>query len=420
VLVCVVTSAGPVVAGEAADELQELRERVEALEREDKTVDVTDQDGQGHRLHPIHSLGEAKISGGITMIVQGVSSDHLTDPVAGPGDQAEATLSLDLFLEHQISQDGRVLVHLDVQQGAGLTTIPVFAAPNGNSTGTNNDVESFGNDQVHLDQAYYEHVWMGERVAVTLGQYDPTAYFDTNAFANNERFQFMANLFGNNAALEFGGTGNFYGLGGVLRVKPVDWLDLMVGAMEGDGDFVEAFSRPWTIAEADIHANWAGREGNYRFYVWQNRSHHSNLLPGGRDLKNQGIGLNVEQHLSDHLGIWARYGTQKGAVAAFDRSMSGGLHISGGFFGRPHDAIGVGYGLTMISGDYRAAQAAAALPEFDRNEGYFETYYRLVLSGDGETQGFAVSPDIQYITHAGGNSALEPITVYGIRVQAFF
>ncbi|MEO6665862.1 MAG: carbohydrate porin, partial [Nitrospiria bacterium] len=272
------------------EELERVKQRLDSLEERERSVNVGAEDAKGHRLHPIHSLGEAKISGGVTMIGQGVSSDQLIDPVTGPGDKAEATLSLDLFLEHQISQDGRVLVHLDVQQGAGLTNIPVFAAPNGNTTGPNNDVESFLSDQVHLDQAYYEHTWMDERIGLTIGQYDPTAYFDTNAFANNERFQFMANLFGNNSALEFGGTGNFYGFGGVLRVKPVDWLDLMVGAMEGDGDFVEAFSRPWTIAEADIYTDWAGRKGTYRVYVWQNRSHF-NLLPGGQDVANQGIGL---------------------------------------------------------------------------------------------------------------------------------
>src|SRR3990172_6404161 len=152
-----------VAADDVSSELRALKERVEALERGDKTVDVTEKDGHGHRLHHIHSLGEAKISGGITLIAQGVSSDQLTDPATGSGDKGEGTLSLDLFLEHQVSEHGRLLIHLDVQQGPGLTNLPVFAAPNGNTTGPNNDVESFANDQVNLVQVYYEHTWFDVR-----------------------------------------------------------------------------------------------------------------------------------------------------------------------------------------------------------------------------------------------------------------
>ena len=409
-----------VAADDVSSEMRALKERVEVLERGDKTVDVTEKDGHGHRRHPIHSLGEAKISGNITLIAQGVSSDQLTDPATGGGDKGEGTLSLDLFLEHQVSEHGRLLIHLDVQQGPGLTNLPVFAAPNGNTTGPNNDVESFVNDQVHLDQAYYEHTWFDARLAITLGQYDPTAHFDTNAFANNERFQFLANLFANNPALEFGGTGNFYGLGAVVMVKPAGWLDVLAGVMEGDGDYVEAFSRPWVMAEADLHASVAGRQGTYRFYAWQNRSRHRNLLAGGQDLKNSGIGLNFDQELTEDLGLWARYGTQDGQVASFDRSMTAGLQLSGGIMGRPQDALGIGYGRTRISSDYRDAQAANGFPQFDQDEGYLEAYYRFVYSGDGQTQGVALSPDVQYITNAGGDGSLDPITVYGARVQVFF
>ena len=62
-----------VAADDVSSELRALKERVEALERGDKTVDVTEKDGHGHRLHPIHSRGEAEISGDITMVGQGVS-----------------------------------------------------------------------------------------------------------------------------------------------------------------------------------------------------------------------------------------------------------------------------------------------------------------------------------------------------------
>jgi len=407
-----------VAADDVSSELRALKERVEALERGDKTVDVTEKDGHGHRLHPIHSLGEAKISGDVTMIGQ-------TTPSVAPGEQSEGTLSMDLYFEHQVSESGLVLVQLDLQQGLGLTIIPVFAAPNGNTTGPNNDVESFNSSQIHLDQAYYEHRWLDDRLVLNVGQYDPTMHFDTNAFANSERSQFLANLFGDNPTIEFGGTANFYGLGAVVMTKPVEWLDLVAGVMEGDGDYLEAFARPWSMVEADFNAAWGERRGTYRVYAWQNRSHHtadgtSNLLPGGQDRKNQGIGFNFDQEVAEHVGVWGRYGTQDSRVASFDRSLTAGIQLSGGAIGRPHDALGVGYGLTMISDEYEAAQAVASNPQFNANEGYFEAYYRYVVDGDAEVRGVSLSPDVQYITNAGGDSSLDPIVVYGLRLHAFF
>jgi hypothetical protein len=405
------TAAG---ADDVASELRALKERVEVLERGDKTVDVTEQDGHGHRLHPIHSLEEAKISGDVTMIGQ-------TTPSVAPGEQSEGTLSMDLYFEHPVSKSGLVLVHLDLQQGQGFQFFPVFTAPNGNTTGPNNDIETFEvQTALHLDQAFYEHRWLGERVILTVGQYDPTAFFDTNAYANSERTQFLAGIFGTNPTLEFGGTDNFYGFGGVLRIEPVRGVNLLLGAMEGDGDYLEMFTRPWSIAEVDVDLDLLGREGTYRFFAWQNHRHHkpdSSLNP---DRENRGVGFNFDQALTAQVGLWGRYGVQDSQIAHFDRSASAGVQLAGKGIGRPHDALGVGYGLTMISDDYEAAQVTAGNPQFNTNEGYFEAYYRHVVSGDGEFLGVSLSPDVQYIANPGGDSSLDPIVVYGFRLQAFF
>lgn len=403
-----------VAADDVSLELRALKERVEALERGDKAVDVTEKDGHGHRLHPIHSLGEAKISGDVTMIGQ-------TTPSVAPGEQSEGTISMDLYFEHQVSESGLVLVHLDLQQGQGFQFFPVFTAPNGNTTGPNNDIETFdGQTALHLDQAFYEHRWLGERVVLTVGQYDPTAFFDTNAYANSERTQFLAAIFGVNPTLEFGGTDNFYGFGGVLQVRPIKHLNLLLGAMEGDGDYQEMFTRPWSIAEIDVDLDLFGRGGTYRFFAWQNYRHHKADSSLNTDRENRGAGFNFDQALTDHVGMWGRYGVQDGQIAHFDQSVSAGFQVAGWGVGRPHDALGIGYGLTMISDDYEAASAVAGNPRFNANEGYFEAYYRYVVSGDGELLGVSLSPDVQYITNAGGNRSLDPIVVYGLRLQAFF
>ncbi|MFZ5875213.1 MAG: carbohydrate porin [Nitrospirota bacterium] len=390
---------------------------MKALEDRDRDSreSAVDKDGHKHRPHPLHSLAKTTLDGDITIVGQ-------TTPSLAAGAQSEGTMSVDLFFEHKVSDAGLVLLHLDVAQGQGFQSFPVFTAPNGNPTGSNNDIETFDDGQttVHLDQAYYHHHWLDKRLELTVGQYDPTSFFDTNAYANSERTQFIAPSFGTNAALEFGGTGNFYGFGGVLEIRPAKRVTMILGVMEGDGDYQEMFTRPWSMAEVDVTLDPFGRDGTYRFFVWENHRHHDpdfSLMP---DERNRGFGINFDQVLTDRVGLWGRYGVQDGRVAHFDRAASLGVQIDGGIGNRPFDAFGMAYGLTMIGDPYAAYQASLGNPQFDANEGYFEAFYRYVLSGDGERIGVAVSPDVQYVTNAGGDRSIDPIVVYGMRFQAFF
>lgn len=392
---------------ELRQELRQLDERIRELEA--SRHEQSDQDGR-----PLHALSKTSLGGDVTMIGQ-------MTPSVAPGEQAEGTLSLDLFLEHQLKATGLVLLQLDMAQGPGFQVFPVFVAPNGNPTGSNNDIETFDEPTtINVVQAYYRHDWLNERVTLTVGQYDPTGFFDTNMYANSERMQFIAPLFGTNPALEFGGTANFYGFGGVLKLRPAERIDVLLGVMEGDGDYREMFTRPWAIAETNVRLSPFGREGTYRLFVWENHRHHDPAFSLNPDLRNRGVGLNFDQEVSKHVGIWGRYGVQDGQVAFFDRAASVGVQLGGGLINRPLDAWGFGYGLTMIGDPYRAHRSSLGAPQFDANEGYLETYYRYVLSGVGESLSVAISPDFQYVTNAGGDDSIDPIAVYGIRMQAFF
>lgn len=400
-------------------------EHPSAEEHHDVTAEL------GHKLHPVHMAFESRISGWLTAIAQGTIGSK--DPSGKENDLAEGSLSMDLFYEIVLNGSGKFFFHLDVQQGPGLTnTPPLFASPNGNTTGPNNDIESFVNDQAHLDQAWYETTFGEGRWTLTLGQLDPTAYFDTNEYANNERFQFIANEFANNPTLEFGGTGNFYGAGFRLTYSPSDFMDLTLGAIDGDGDYIRMFDRPFVIAEVDLKPKLAGKEGNYRFFAWQNSLPHYRKDGDGNSSfvtavgnppdpdtntapsvligdKNSGFGINLDQALTDNLGLWARLGIQDGDVSQFDRHISGGLQISGNLFNRPEDVIGIGVALTMISDAYKNASG------LDSNELYAEAYYNIAAR-----EGFQVTPDIQYIVNPGGNGDQDPFLVYGVRAGVMF
>lgn len=397
--------------------LEELRERVEKLEGRVRDGVVTDE--LGHKYHPIHSIYGLKIGGGLTLIGQGAG--HLKNGKS----RGALTLSGDIALESPVGKAGRAVAVLDFQSGSGLNNLPsFFSSPNGNASGPNADIESFNNDQLHMTQLYYEHEF-GNKAAATIGKLDPTAYFDSNNFANNERSQFIANIFTNNAAIEFGGSPDFYSPGLRVTYAPHEALNLSAGIFEGDGDFSNSFDSPFVIAEADFKHSHGEMEGNLRVYYWQRASRPDVTTaadPGNPALakeKNSGVGVSLDHMVTESIGLWLRAGTQKEKVAQFDRHLSAGIHAEG-LFGRENDRAGIGYGATFMGKDYEDFQKAANPAFKSATEHYMEAYYNIAVDGATDITGLHISPDVQYIRRPGGDEDAGEVFIYGLRLQAFF
>ena len=199
--------AGIAQAGEVEDlkkEVEALKEKVKEIE--EKEVEVKDE--KGHKLHPLRGLYEARISGGFTGVIQG----SLNNENRFGGNQSEGSMSTDLFLEFPVHENGSFLLRFDVQQGRGLTSVPpVFANPNGNVTGPNNDIETFNNSQsLNINEARHEHSLFNDHLRVVFGHIDLTSWFDENNLANKETFQYIAQHFNNNIAIDWGGSVNFF------------------------------------------------------------------------------------------------------------------------------------------------------------------------------------------------------------------
>lgn len=423
----IVFSGGGAWAEEGADvkkaasggEIEELKARIEALEKKAETEVV---DELGHKLHPIHSIYGLRINGGVTVTAQGINR------IKGAHTRGAAAVSADLAIGSPVGENGRAVVVLDFQHGTGLRNLPaLFASPNGNPTGTNADIESFNDTSVHLTQVYYEHSF-GPGLVVSVGQLDITGYFDSNDFANNERTQFLANTFVNNPAIEFGGSGDFYSPGVRVTYWPVENIDITVGAFEGNGDYVDAFDNPFYMAELNFALNPAGKAGNYRVYYWNRQGRSVAELantadPGNTGLvkaENKGFGVSIDQMLTETVGVWLRAGEQSKKVAQFNAHLSLGANISGAAFGRPDDSIGLGVGTSRMGKVYRDFKKSQAPAFNDSNETYLEAYYNISVGGASESSGFHISPDIQYVKNPGGDSNAGGLFMYGVRLQAFF
>lgn len=404
-------------------EVEDLKRKVEKMEKGKEEV----QDGVGHKLHSVHSLYGAKISGSFTGIVQG----SLNNEGRFGGNRSEGAMSSDLFLEVPVHEKGSFLLRLDIEQGAGLASLPpVFANPNGNTTGPNNDIETFQNSQsLNINEARHEHTLFNDTLQAVFGQIDLTSWFDENNLANKETFQYIAQHFNNNIAIDWGGSVNFFGPGVILVAYPTESLHLNLGWFEGDGNYEKIFRQPFLIGQATFKTRFAGLEGNYRFYGWGRFTPHcksasdtavfSNCdlieTPADRvriKSGNSGFGMSLDQTVSESVGVWARFGYQDPDVSQFDKAMSGGVVFSR-LLGRP-DTLGLAYGAVFPADDYKTATGRSDV------EHYAEVYYKYVPFGDGVTSGLHITPDLQVVANPGGDGTVDPVLIWGLRTQVNF
>jgi hypothetical protein len=357
--------------------------------------------------YPIEVQSKTKITGGLTTIVQGV----LNNEEAFGGNRAEGSMSADLFIESEIVPRGFLLFRMDVLQGDGLTRLPpLFTNPDGTPTGPNNDVEGWSSsDTLHINEVRYEQFFAGDKFRVSVGHLDLTSYFDENEFANKETFQFIAPIFCNNIAIDWGGNANFFGPGLVLNYHPIELIEGSIGYFEGDGDYTDLFDHPFIAGQIELEPRIRGLEGHYSFMVWTRYTPHPRILdPAQTDSKNSGFAISFDQELSEKVGIWVRFGTQRGEVAQFDRHASLGVQVKDPM-GVESDVLGVAFGSTFISKEYKQASG------LNQNEYYGEVYYNASLA-----RNVNLSPDIQYVVHPGGNGDINNIFIYGLRAQVNF
>lgn len=408
----------PVKEKKPVGDVEEIKARVDALEKRLADTEVVDE--LGHRLHPIHSIYGLKISGGLTVTAQKASN------LTGTGNRGATAVSADIAIESAVGRDGHVVAVFDFQRGAGLKNLPQFAVlPNGNPTGPNADLESFNDDSLHLTQVYYERDIFPDLV-VSVGQLDLTGYFDANGFANSETSQFLANGFVNNPAVEFGGSDNFYGPGLRLTYGAAGFLDITLGAFEGNGDYEDPFDSPFLMAEADFKWKPMGRDGNYRIYYWdrqgrQDLAYTANPNDAGLlKAENRGVGVSIDQKITDSFGVWLRAGVQREKVARFNRYIGGGVNLAGVLPGRDEDAVGFGYGASLMGRDYKDYKTAVDVDFAPGAEHYFELYYNISVDRGPHDRGLHISPDIQYVVNPGGDRRAENLFIYGLRLQASF
>jgi hypothetical protein len=143
----------------------------------------------------------------------------------------------------------------------------------------------------------------------------------------------------------------------------------------------------------------------------------------------QGIGLNLEQALSDAWGVFMRAMKSDGktetlAFTEVDQSLSMGSLLQGSLWGRGQDSVGVSYMVNRLS-DARRRYLQNGGVSFFVGDGYrglntaderiSETFYSW-----GVAPGHSLTLNWQRINHPGYNADRGPVSVWAARWHAEF
>jgi porin len=233
-----------------------------------------------------------------------------------------------------------------------------------------------GRNRDYLLTAWYKHTFEFSEynvLGLTGGIIDSTDYIDENVYANDEYTQFM------NEALVNGLNSTFpsYDIGGSAEWQLGNWDITAMGMNVGENDDGNNYN--FFAGQIGYWLNTSLGEGNYRI-IGQITSKKF-LDHDVEDQKRRVAAfISFDQELGDMFGAWIRFGWQDDkALIDYDSLFSGGLNITGKWYGRNNDNIGIGYAYLNGKNDFDHTQV-------------IEVYWRFVLNDY-----FAATADLQYM-----------------------
>ena len=168
------------------------------------------------------------------------------------------------------------------------------------------------------------------------------------------------------------------------------------------------------------------REQNIKFLKGQTPTPDITAHPLVSSVK-YGVGLNVEQEVSENSRVFARFGWNEGQHESFaytevDQTVALGADYAGKQWGRENDKIGLTFVSNAIKRDHQAylhlggqgfllGDGNLSYAREDILEAYYNAHAR---------RGLYYALDVQYIDHPGYNQARGPVLVESVRMHIDF
>ena len=286
------------------------------------------------------------------------------------------------------------------------------------------------------------------RLVFTAGKLGVGDIFDTNRYAHDPRADFLnwSVVDAGNFDYAADAWGYSYGVAGEWYQGP--WT-FRFGAFNlskvPNGETLERdFSQYQLVGEIEHRHSIAGHPGAVRVTMFRNRGNFSRFddalalaaIAGGavdpsltrRRMSRTGGHINIEQEVTDTLGLFARTGISDGAIEPYDftdidRTLAVGGALKGKKWGRPDDRIGLAAVVNGISkaheryldaGGIGVLVGDGKLPH-PGSELIAEAYYNWHAARDID-----VTLDYQFIGNPGYNRDRGPANVLAVRLHGAF
>lgn len=283
------------------------------------------------------------------------------------------------------------------------------------------------------------------RLVLTAGNLSVLDVFDGNAYSHDPRTQFLNWSLMTYGAYDYAADARGYSWGAALEWYHDDWV-LRAGR----------FAQPKQPNEQELdprlfrhygdqleveHAHTiGGQPGRVRLLAFHNRARmarFADALDKGAppsidavrsgDQAKRGLGLSLEQAVSDDVGLFARASwadgqTETYAFTEIDRSVAAGAVVKGTGWGRAQDSAGVAVASNRLSGVHRDYLRAGGLGFFIgdgrlnyRPENVCEAYYNFAL-----TRALWMTLDWQHVRNPAYNADRGPANVASVRLYTEF
>jgi len=406
------------------------------------------------------------VHGQATFTLQGTpgfSSPYLGTNSLRPHERKE-TIDATLFVGVRPWAAGELWADPEVDQGFGLSnTLGVAGFPSAEAYKVGKkspyvrlqrlffrQTLNLGGDRQKVDGAanQFEEQQAADRLVLTLGKFSVGDVFDTNKYAHDPRADFLNWALVDTGTFDYAADAWGYSSGAAAELYRGDWT-ARLGAFNlsrvSNGTTLERGFQQWQLdGEIEHRHKIAGRDGAVRVTVFRNRGRfgrfYDALALGSatgttpdtgavqRRRTRMGVDLNVEQAVSDSVGVFLRAGLADGGIATYDftdidRTVAAGAAISGKSWGRGSDTVGVAAMVNAISKEFQRYLAAGGLGVLigdgrlphPADEAIGEFYYQWKPVAWG-----ALTLDYQIVGNPGYNSDRGPAHVFAARLHGQF
>ncbi len=294
------------------------------------------------------------------------------------------------------------------------------------------------------------------RLTFTFGRMSAADIFDSNAYANDSRTQFMNWAFLNNEAWDYPADSLGYTIGGAAELNQPKWtlrygfflLPRYQNSLTAEDQVLKwppqspsedgPFLRTWgMVTEFERRYSVHAHPGAIRLLAYLNKADMGSYQeavdnparPADINATRQyrftyGFGVNFEQEIVRDIGFFSRLGWNNGQNEAWmftdvDYAASLGLSINGELWHRPEDTIGLAgafNGISKVEQEFFEAGGLGILAgDGNLNYGWeklLETYYDFQIWKTIHT-----TVDYQFIADPAFNSARGPVSVFGARLH---